>query len=73
MSPLGKELEDKNLLKLYSSKKKSKHLAYILKKTLPVIKTLEGYAYIPHLNIYNNLNLKNNVKIRSIDFCNFKD
>ena len=73
VSPLGKELEDNNLLKLYSSKKKSKHLAYILKKTLPVIKTLEGYAYIPHLNIYNNLSLKNNVKIRSVDFCNFKD
>ena len=73
VSALGNELKDSNLFKLYSSKKKSKHLDYNLKKTLPVIKTLEGYAYIPHLNIYNNLILKNNVKVRSVDFCEFKD
>ena len=73
VSALGSELKDSNLFKLYSSKKKSKHLDYNLKKTLPVIKTLEGYAYIPHLNIYNNLILKNNVRVRSVDFCEFKD
>ena len=73
VSALGNELKDSHLFKLYSSKKKSKHLDYNLKKTLPVIKTLEGYAYIPHLNIYNNLILKNNVRVRSVDFCEFKD
>ena len=40
-------------------------IAFFIKKTLPVIKTLEGLVYIPHLNIYNN-NYSNIVKLETL-------
>ena len=74
VTPLGKELENKDFRKFYFSKKKIiKKLSFDLKKTLPVIKTLEGCAYIPHLNIYNSKKLKNIVNLCSIEYCKIKD
>ena len=70
VNTLGKELENLNFFKFYISKKEIfKKLSFNLKKTLPIIKTLEGFVYIPHLNVYNNLHLKDIVKIVTIDYC----
>ena len=70
VNTLGKELENLNFFKFYISKKKFfKKLSFNLKKTLPIIKTLEGFVYIPHLNVYNNLQLKDIVKTVTIDYC----
>jgi hypothetical protein len=72
ITPLGKELTDKSFIDFYNSNKKySKKLPFIIKKTLPVIKTLEGLIYIPHLNIYNDKNAKNLISLENIDYYNF--
>ncbi len=68
---LGQELKNKSFAEFYNSEKKNvKKLPFFIKKTLPVIKTLEGLIYIPHLNIYNN-NYSNIVKLDSIGYNNF--
>jgi len=71
ISTLGNELNNKKFNEFYRSKKKySKKLPLEVKITLPVIKTLEGLVFIPHLNIYNSIILKDIVKIKNIDYCN---
>ncbi len=68
---LGQELKNKSFAEFYNSEKKNvKKLPFFIKKTFPVIKTLEGLIYIPHLNIYNN-NYSNIVKLDSIGYNNF--
>ena len=69
VTPFGKELENRHFQDFYNSKRKfTKKLSFEIKKSLPVIKTLEGYIYIPHLNIYNSVKLKSIVNLRSIDY-----
>ena len=69
VTPFGKELENRDFHDFYKSKRKfTKKLCFEIKKSLPVIKTLEGFIYIPHLNIYNNVKLKSIVNLRSIDY-----
>ena len=46
-----------------------KKLPYQAIKTVPVIKTLEGSIYVPHLNISSDKYLKVNILLESIDFC----
>ena len=74
VTSLGQELKNKLFAKFYNSEKKNiKKLPFSIKKTLPVIKTLEGLIYIPHLNIYNDNNYRNLVKLEIIDYysiCN---
>ena len=71
VTSFGRELNNKNFLNLYNLRKKNKKkLPYIIKKALPVIKTLEGSVYIPHLNIYNDISLKNLVIVDIIDYYN---
>ena len=70
VTPLGQEIQKKSFLEFYSSKNKSsKKLPFVIKKTLPVIKTLEGLVYIPHLNIYNDIKIKTLVNVENIDYC----
>ncbi|MBF96773.1 MAG: tRNA(Ile)-lysidine synthase [Alphaproteobacteria bacterium MarineAlpha9_Bin4] len=71
ITPLGKELENIDFQGFYNLNKKNiKKINFEIRKTLPVIKTLEGYIYIPHLNIYNSIKLKSVVNLKSIDYCN---
>ena len=71
ITALGNELANQSFFEFYSSKKKNfKKLPFLLKKTLPVIKTLEGLIYIPHLNIYNNVNIIDLVKLEIVDYHN---
>ena len=71
VTPLGYELENESFRKFYKSKKKyTKKLSFLIKRTLPVIKTLEGLVYIPHLNIYNNVKVIGLVRLDTIDFDN---
>ena len=72
VTSLGQELKkNKSFAKFYNSKTKNmKKLPFLIKKTLPVIKTLEGLIYIPHLNIYNDSNYGNLVKLETIDYYN---
>ena len=69
VTALGKELKNKSFAEFYSiNKKKIKKLPFSIKKTLPVIKTLEGLIYIPHLNIYNDKNYNNLVRLEIVDY-----
>ena len=70
ITSLGNELANKSFFEFYNSKKKLKKLPFLVKKTLPVIKTLEGLIYIPHLNIYNNVNIIDLVKLEIVDYHN---
>ena len=71
VTSFGKELENKSFLEFYNSKKSIiKKIPFVIKKTLPVIKTLEGLIYIHHLNIYNNKNIKKLVSLEIIDYYN---
>ena len=71
VTSFGKELENKSFLEFYNTKKSIvKKMPFVIKKTLPVIKTLEGLIYIPHLNIYNNKNIKKLVSLEIIDYYN---
>ena len=71
ITSLGNELANKSFFEFYNSKKNSvKKLPFLVKKTLPVIKTLEGLIYIPHLNIYNNVNIIDLVRLEIVDYHN---
>ena len=71
--PLGSLLNNSFYKKSFKiNKKKIKILPFYVRKTLPVIFTLEGLIYIPHLNI-NELNLlKMGIIIHTIDFFDKK-
>ena len=69
ITSLGQELQKKSFKKFYDTKKKyAKKLPFIIKKTLPVIKTLEGLIFIPHLNVYSNVKVKYLVNIEIVDY-----
>ena len=62
--PLGNLIFKKNIKYPYNIIKKSfNKLPYMVKISLPVIKNLEGSIFVPHLNIYSNLEIK---KITSV-------
>ena len=71
--PLGKVMScpeyKKNFIK---NKKNIKKIPYKVRITLPVIKTLEGLVFIPHLSIYELNNSIINIKLDTIDFYNKK-
>ena len=69
ITSLGNELQNKSFYDFYNSKKKNaKKLPFVVKKTLPVIKTLEGLIFIPHLNVYSNIKVKYLVNIEIVDY-----
>ena len=71
--PLGNILEDlkyKNFYKL--EKKHIKSLPFNIRKTLPVIKSLEGCLYIPHLNISEPKFIKTGIEIHALAFYDKK-
>ena len=65
----GKEIVKNLLLKRLVKDVYKKKLPYQAIKTVPVIKTLEGSIYVPHLNISSDKYLKVNILLESIDFC----
>ena len=71
--PLGSLLNNSFYKESFKiNKKKIKILPFYVRKTLPVIFTLEGLIYIPHLNI-NELNLSEiGIIIHTIDFFDKK-
>ena len=71
--PLGSLLNNSFYKKSFkNNKKKIKILPFQVRKTLPVIFTLEGLVNIPHLNICELNLLKNNIRLHTIDFFNKK-
>ena len=63
--PLGEIISSEKFKKLSNYNKKSfNNLPYMVKICLPVIKSLEGSVLIPHLNIYNGIDLTKNVSIK---------
>ncbi len=54
------------------NKKKIKTLPFKVRKTIPAIITLEGFMYIPHLNICELKKLKNSIECHTIDFFHKK-
>ena len=54
------------------NKKQIKTLPFQVRKTLPVIFTLEGLIYIPHLNICELNLLKKSIESQTIDFFDKK-
>ena len=70
--PLGKILEKKSTKTMIKNKVKYKNwLPFNVKKTLPVIKTLEGLVLIPHFNIYGEY--KEKIRIDINDFTDKND
>ena len=65
----GKEIVKNLLLKRLVKDVYKKKLPYQAIKTVPVIKTLEGSIYVPHLNISSDKYLKVNILLETIDFC----
>ena len=71
--PLGSILNNSFYKKSFKiNKKKIKSLPFQVRKTLPVIFTLEGLVNIPHLSINGSNLLENEVKLHTIDFFNKK-
>ncbi len=71
--PLGSFLNNSFYKKSFKiNKKKIKILPFQVRKTLPVIFTLEGLVNIPHLNICELDLLENNIRLHTIDFFNKK-
>ena len=73
VSPLGSCLDEAFYRKSFKkNKKKIKTLPLHVRKTLPVIFTLEGLAYIPHLNIYEINLLRDGTLSHTVDFFDKK-
>jgi hypothetical protein len=71
--PLGKVLSCPEYKKNYIKNKKNiKNIPYKARITLPVIKTLEGLVFIPHLSIYGLKKSILNIELDTIDFYNKK-
>ena len=71
--PLGKVLSCPEYKKNYIKNKKNiKNIPYKARITLPVIKTLEGLVFIPHLSIYGFKKSILNIELDTIDFYNKK-
>ena len=71
--PLGKVISCPEYKKVYFKNKKDiKKIPYKARITLPVIKTLEGLVFIPHLSIYKLNKSMINLKLVTIDFYNKK-
>ena len=69
---MGKILEKKSTKTMIKNKVKYKNwLPFNVKKTLPVIKTLEGLVLIPHFNIYGEY--KEKIRIDINDFTDKND
>ena len=47
---------------------KIKKIPYLIKITLPVIKGLEGLLAVPHLNIYTEKKMKDNIRLEYLEF-----
>ena len=71
--PLGSILNNSYYKKNFKmNKKRIKTLPFQVRKTLPVIFTLEGLLYVPHLNICELDSLNLCIKCHTIDFFNKK-
>lgn len=71
--PLGSLLDNSFYKKSFKiNKKKIKKLPLHVRKTIPIIFTLEGLAYIPHLNISEQSLLKRNILSHTVDFFDKK-
>ena len=71
--PLGSLMNNSLYKKNFQINKKIiKTLPFQVRKTLPVIFTLEGLMYIPHLNISDLNLLQKSIECRTVDFFNKK-
>jgi tRNA(Ile)-lysidine synthase len=71
--PLGKVMNCPEYKKNYIKNKKDvKKIPYKARIALPLIKTLEGSVFIPHLNIHGLSKDVKNIEIDTIDFYNKK-
>ena len=71
--PLGSVLDNTFYKKYFKiNKKKIKILPFHVRKTLPVIFTLEGLAYVHHLNICELDILKKSISFHTVDFFDKK-
>ena len=71
--PLGSLINNSLYKKNFQINKKIiKTLPFQVRKTLPVIFTLEGLMYIPHLNISDLNLLKKRIECHTVDFFNKK-
>ena len=71
--PLGSCLNNSFYKKSFKiDKKKIKRLPLQVRKTLPIIFTLEGFSYIPHLNICEENFLKSGILSQTVDFFDKK-
>ena len=67
--PLGALLNNISYKKNLKVHKKSiKKIPFLVRKTLPVIFTLEGSVYVPHLYISELDSLKRSIESHTIDF-----
>ena len=73
INPLGFLLENKKYKNIYKCEKKNiKSIPFKIRKTLPVIKNLEGCVYIPHLSICEPKFIKEGIEIQALAFYDKK-